>query len=163
ALARRELRLVVARATLLMSTHGYASAETERAFARAREVCESRTEDPQLYPVLRGLVSSPPVRAALREAHALRAPAVRRAAQRPEDIALRVQAHYGHGATLFHMGALDAAGIHLEAALRDYEPATHRSHVLLYGGYDPGVACSFWLAWTRAMQGDLEAAEALSR
>ena len=76
---------------------------------------------------------------------------------------LRVQAHYGHGATLFHMGAFDAARAHLEAALRDYDPATHRQHILVYGGYDPGVACSLWLAWTLALQGELDEAAARDR
>ena len=74
-----------------------------------------------------------------------------------------MQAHYGHGATLFHIGALDAARAHLEAALRDYDPATHRQHILVYGGYDPGVACSLWLAWTLALQGELDEAAARDR
>ena len=34
-------------------------------------------------------------------------------------------------------------------------------HTLVYGGYDPGVACSLWLAWTLALMGRLD--EAASR
>src|SRR6185369_16758512 len=70
---------------------------------------------------------------------------------------------YGHGATLFHLGAFDAARTHLEAALRDYDPATHRQHILVYGGYDPGVACLLWMAWTLALQGELDEAAAKAR
>ena len=44
------------------------------------------------------------------------------------DTALRVQAHYGHGATLFHQGDFTAAATHLEAARRDYDPAEHATH-----------------------------------
>ncbi|HVO23301.1 MAG TPA: AAA family ATPase [Candidatus Margulisiibacteriota bacterium] len=161
--ASRERGLVVARATLLMAIRGYAASETEQAFARARALCDSSPAGPALYPVLRGLLSYHHVRAQLGEAHALGEQLLRHAAERQDDGALRVQAHYGHGATLFHMGAFDAARAHLEAALRDYDPAMHRQHVLVYGGYDPGVACSLWLAWTRALQGELREAEAHSR
>lgn len=156
--ARRELGLVVARATLLMAIRGYAAPETEQAFARARVLCDALPASPQLYPVLRGLLSYRHVRADLDEAHALGEQLLRHAAQRRNDTALRVQANYGHGATLFHMGAFDAARGHLEAALRDYDPATHGQHIVTYGGYDPGVACSLWLAWTLALQGELDEA-----
>ena len=161
--ARRELGLVVARATLLMAIRGYAAPESEQAFARARVLCDSLPADPQRYPVLRGLLSYHHVRAELGEAHALGEQLLRHAAHRPDDRELRVQAHYGHGATLFHMGAFDTARTHLEVALRDYDPATYRQHVLVYGGYDPGVACSLWLAWTLALQGELDEAAHHSR
>ena len=155
---RRELALVVARATLLMAIRGYAALETEAAFARAQSLCEAVPAGPQLYPVLRGLLSFHHVRAELHAAHILGERLLRHAAERRDDVVLRVQAHYGHGATLFHLGELDAARVHLEAALRDYDPATHRQHILIYGGYDPGVACSLWLAWTLTLQGELDAA-----
>jgi tetratricopeptide (TPR) repeat protein len=161
--ARRELGLVVARATLLMAIRGYAAPATEQAFARAHALCDSLPVGPQLYPVLRGLLSYHQVRAQLGEAHALGEQLLHHAAQWQDDCALRVQAHYGHGATLFHMGALDAARAHLETALREYEPATHRQHILVYGGYDPGVACSLWLAWTLTLQGALDEAATRER
>jgi tetratricopeptide (TPR) repeat protein len=161
--ARRELELVVARATLLMAIQGYAAPETERAFARARALCDALPASAQLYPVLRGLVSYHQVRAELGEASALGEQLLRHAAERPDDGVLRVQAHYAQGTTLFHVGTFDTARMHLEAALRDYDPATHREHILVYGGYDPGVACSQWLAWTLALQGELDEAAARNR
>jgi DNA-binding winged helix-turn-helix (wHTH) protein/tetratricopeptide (TPR) repeat protein len=161
--AGRELALVVARATLLMAIHGYAAPETEQAFGHARGLCAVLPVRPQLHPVLRGLVSYHHVRAELSEARAIGEQLLRHAAQQPEDVALRVQAHYGYGATLFHTGALAEAAAHLGAALHDYDPAAHRHHIQVYGGYDPGVACSLWLAWTRALQGELEQAAAYNR
>jgi DNA-binding winged helix-turn-helix (wHTH) protein/tetratricopeptide (TPR) repeat protein len=161
--ARREFGLVVAQATLLMALRGYAAPETEQAFARARALCDALPAGPQLYPVLRGLLSYHQVRAELGQAQALGEQLLRHAAERPDDSLLRVQAHYGHGATLFHVGALDGARTHFEVALRDYDPATHRQHVLVYGGWDPGVGSSHWLAWTLALQGELDEAAARDR
>ena len=157
----RELALVVASTTSLMAIRGYAAPETERAFARARALCDVLPASRARYPVLRGLVSYHHVRAALGDAHELGELLLRHAADRPDDCHLRVQADYGHGATLFHMGALEPARAHLETGLQDYDPATHRTHALVYGGYDPGVACSLWLAWTLALMGRLD--EAASR
>jgi tetratricopeptide (TPR) repeat protein len=146
-----------------MAIRGYASPETEQAFARARTLCDALPAEPALHPVLRGMVSYHQVRAEFDQALAVGDQLLRHAAERPDDRALRTQAHYGHGTTYFHLGAHEATREHLEAALREYDPAAHQWHVQLYGGYDPGVACSMWLAWTLAMQGELEAATARMR
>jgi hypothetical protein len=144
-----------ARATLLMAIRGYAAAETEHAFARARALCDALPAEPALHPVLRGMVSYHQVRAEFDQALAVgdaAPPPRRRPARRsraPRASALRT----GHDA--LPPGRARAAREHLEAALREYDPAAHQWHALLYGGYDPGVACAMWLAWTLAMQGEL--------
>ena len=160
--ARRELPLAVARATLLMAIEGYAAPATEQAFARARVLCDA-LPGPQRYPVLRGLLSYLQVRADFAQAQTLSAELLHLAERRPGDTLLVVQAHYGAGTTVFHCGALPEARTHLEAALRRYDPATHRRHVLTYGGYDPGVACGLWLAWTLILQGEIDEALAHMR
>jgi DNA-binding winged helix-turn-helix (wHTH) protein/predicted ATPase len=157
----RELELVVATATLRMAVRGFAAPETERAFARAGALCDALPPSAKVYPVLRGLVSYHHVRGELAQARTLGERLLRHAAADSADRALRVQAHYGHGATLFHMAALDGAAAHLESALRDYTPDAHAMHIRVYGGYDPGVASSLWLAWTLGLMGRLE--EAASR
>jgi tetratricopeptide (TPR) repeat protein len=141
-----------------MAIRGYSAPDTERSFARARVLCELLPASPQLYPVVRGLISYYHLRAALDEGLEAGERLLRHADEHPEDVKLRVQAHYGHGATLFHMGRLAEARVHLEAALRDYDPASHREHVTVYGGFDPGVGCGVWLAWTLMLQGELDEA-----
>ena len=154
----RALGLVITRATLLMATSGYAAADTVRDFARARALCAELSEGPDVYPVLRGLLSYHQVRGELADAVELGETLLRHAGQAPHDRALRVQAHYGHGTTLFHVGTLVESTAHLETALREADPAAHALHARVYGGYDPGVACGMWLAWSLALQGELEAA-----
>jgi tetratricopeptide (TPR) repeat protein len=157
----RELRLVMARANLSMAIHGYAAADTERDFERARALSCGDCEDAALAPVLRGLLSFHHVRGALDEARDLGERLLRLAERNSSDEALRLQAHYGNGATLFHQGALAEAEIHLKAALALYRPENHAVHARSYGGYDPGVGASMWLAWTLALRGRLR--EALDR
>jgi hypothetical protein len=84
---------------------------------------------------LRGLLSYRQVRAELAAAADLGALLLRHAESSGADPALRVQAHYGHGVTLYHLGKLDAARAHLEQALAAYDPATHGEHMRVYGGY----------------------------
>jgi DNA-binding winged helix-turn-helix (wHTH) protein/tetratricopeptide (TPR) repeat protein len=153
--AERELDLVLARANLLMTTRGYAAPETERDFARARALCDGSPGSPRVVPVLRGLLSYRQVRAELTAARDLGELLLDRAAA---DREARVQAHYGHGATLFHMGELEAARAHFEHALAEYDPAMHGEHMRVYGGYDPAVACAMWLGWTLAPLGRLDEA-----
>lgn len=159
----RELRLVVTRATLHMATRGYAADETVRDYARARELCGELRDATEVFPVVRGLLSYHHVRGDLPVAHELGEELLGHAARHPDDRCLVVQAHYGHGATLFHEGALSASAEHLQRARGDYDPSQHATHARVYGGYDPGVACALWLAWTRAMQGELADAAALDR
>jgi hypothetical protein len=137
---RRELELVVMRATLHMATRGYAA--PRRCATRPRPGAVRRAAGESGYhPVLRGLLSYHHVRAELADAHELGEELLRHAHANAADTALRVQAHYGHGATLFHQGDFTAAATQFEAARRDYDPAEHATHARLYGGYDPGVAC----------------------
>ncbi|MDX2171007.1 MAG: AAA family ATPase, partial [Deltaproteobacteria bacterium] len=161
--ARRELDLAATRATLLMASQGYAAPETERAFARAHALCAAQPPGPQHAPVLRGLVSFHQVRAELATARELGLQLLAHAKEHKPDHLLRVQAHYGQGTTLFHLGVLPGAQAHLETALRAYDAAAHAQHIRVYGGYDPGVACSFWLAWTLTLRGELDAAAQLER
>ena len=52
---QQELRLLITLGPALMMTKGFAAPEAERAYARARELCQRGGETPQLFSVLRGL------------------------------------------------------------------------------------------------------------
>ena len=52
---QQELTLQLALGAPLMATKGYAAPEVEKAYTRARELCQQVGETPQLFPVLRGL------------------------------------------------------------------------------------------------------------
>jgi tetratricopeptide (TPR) repeat protein len=147
-----ELELLVKLATPLMSTRGYAASEVERVFERAHVLSRQVTGGPHRFPLLRGLVSFYQVRAQHPRAREVGEELLALCAQSGDRVA-RTQAHYGHGVTLYDLVELDASQSHLEQALALYEPETHATHVSVYGGYDPGVACRCWLAWVQWLRG----------
>jgi predicted ATPase len=101
------------------------------------------------------------VRGELAVAHELGEELLAHARVAVDDLHLHVQAHYGQGATLFHEGDLTGGAALLQIARAAYDPAQHATHASVYGGYDPGVACALWLAWTLALQGHLQEAATL--
>ena len=50
--ARQELGLQITLGPALLATKGLAAPEVERAYTRARELCQQVGETPQLFPVL---------------------------------------------------------------------------------------------------------------
>lgn len=148
----RELEVLVKLATPLMSTHGYAASEVERVFLRAHALLRQVEPGPPLFPLLRGMASFYQVRAQHEAAHSVGEELLILCKGSDDPVAL-VQAHYGHGVTLYNGGYLEPARPYLEEGLRLYDPETHPIHVSVYGGYDPGVGCTAWLAWVHYAQG----------
>ena len=122
-----------------MATKGYAAPEVEKAYTRARELCQQVGETPQLFPVLCGLWMFYIVRAELQTAREL-AEQLLRLAQSVQDPPLLLEAHVALGNTLYYLGELASARAHLEQAIALYDPQQHHSHAFLYG-QDPGVPC----------------------
>jgi predicted ATPase len=83
-----------------------------------------------------------------------------RLAQRVDDPALAVVAHYALGATWLYLGALPAARLHLEEASARYRPDQRRAPVFRMG-VDPGVASQGFAAMTLWLLGCPE--QALAR
>jgi predicted ATPase len=143
---QRELLLQMALGPALTVVKGYAAPETERAYIRARELCERLGDPPELFRALYGLWLVYLLRGELRTAYQLAEQFLRRA-QSAHDPALPVYGHYALGDTWFWMGEFLLATEHFEMALSLYVPERHRSLVFLYGGIDPGVACGTYAAF----------------
>ncbi len=141
---RQELALQIALGTPLVATKGYAAPEVEKAYTRARELCQQIGETSQLFPVLRGLWAFYYIRAELMTACELGEQCLT-LAQRTQDLALLAEAHYTLGATALYLGEVISARGHAEQGIALYDLQQHRSHAFLYG-HDPGVACLSYAA-----------------
>jgi DNA-binding SARP family transcriptional activator len=143
---RQELEFQITLGNVLVATKGYAAPEVGKTFTRARELCQSIEETPQLFPVLHGLHRFYLVRNELPTAREL-GEQLLNLAQSQQDPTLLVAAHRTLGGTLYFMGEFTAAQVHFEQGLTFYNPQHHRSYVLLYG-QDEGVACLSYAVWT---------------
>jgi predicted ATPase len=149
--ARQELDLQTTLGPVLMAVKGFASLDVERAYVRARELCQQLGETSQLFPVLYGLWRFYMLRSELQTAHEL-GEQLFSMAQRVQDPALLLEAHRVLGTTMFWLGEIDLARTHSEQGVALYDPYQHRSHAFVYG-QDPGVACRCFVAMAIWMLG----------
>jgi predicted ATPase/DNA-binding winged helix-turn-helix (wHTH) protein len=134
---QHELTLQIALGVPLIATKGPAAPEVERAYTRARALCQQVGETPQLFPVLRGLCVFYLNRGELRTAHEL-AKQLLQVAQRVQDSALLLEAHHWLGATLLFRGDFTAAQEHFEQSLALYNAQSHHALAFL-SKFDPRV------------------------
>jgi len=138
--------LHIALGAALQMAKGLGAPEVEHAYTQAHTLCQQVGETPELVPVLLGLWRFYVVRAQLHTAREI-GETLLRLAQRADDPALAVIAHYALGATWFYLGALPAARLHLEEGITRYTPDQRRAPVFRIG-HDPGVACRAFAAMT---------------
>ncbi|MBI3246237.1 MAG: AAA family ATPase, partial [Deltaproteobacteria bacterium] len=139
-LIQQELVFQTTLGPVLMAAKGYAAPEVERAYARARELCQQIGETPQLCPVLWGLWLFHVGGGELQTAREL-GEQLFGLAQIVQDSALLLEAHHALWTTSFWLGELAPARAHLEQGIALYDPQQHRSLAFLYGGHDPGGCC----------------------
>ena len=149
--ARQELDLQTTLGPVLMAVKGFASPDTERAYARARELCQQVGETPRLFPALHGLWRFYMNRAELQTTREL-GEQLLSLAQRVQDPALLLESHWVLGQTMFWLGEIAPARVHLEQGVALYDPQQHRSHAFVYG-QDPCVACQSFAAMSIWMLG----------
>jgi predicted ATPase len=130
---------------VLMGVKGFASPDTERAYARARELCQQVGETPQLFPALYGLFRFHMVRAELQTTREL-AEQLFGMARRAQDPALLLEANRVMGQTMFWLGENAQSRAHFEQGVSLYDPVKHHSHAFVYG-QDPGITCRSFAAW----------------
>jgi predicted ATPase len=137
--ARRELPLQVTLGMQIQVAQGYAVPEAERAYARARALCEQVPEAPPLFPVLRGLWAFHLVRSELGKAREL-AGRLFSLAQEAQDPAQVLQGRQALAVTSFFLGEPAATREHMEHGVALYDPKQHSGQTYIYG-QDPGVIC----------------------
>ena len=154
--ARREqeLGLQVTLGSALLALKGHAAAEVERAYARARELCEQVDDSPRLLQILRALGRFYVVRGSLDAAGSV-GQRLRRMAESTADTATSLAAHEMLGDVSFYRGELEAALTHLDHAIALHAPATHprRASSTFRPVLDSGVSCTAHAAWTLWMLG----------
>jgi class 3 adenylate cyclase/predicted ATPase len=156
---QQALTLWIALGAPLMVTKGQAAPEVEHVYSQARTLCQQVGEPPELVPVLFGLWRFYLARPQLHTAREL-GDTLLRLAQRVNDPALAVIAHYALGTTWLWLGVLPAARLHLEEAIACYTPDQRRAPVFRIG-QDLGVGCRAHAARTLWLLGYPE--QALAR
>ena len=137
--ASQELALQTTLGSALMATKGYAAPEVERAYARARELCQQVEDTPDLFRVLMGLHIFYRQRAELHTSHEVGTQLLT-LAESAQDPQFLLVARQALGTTLYFLGEFVEARAHLEQGVALCDSRRHRSRAILYG-QDPGVIC----------------------
>jgi tetratricopeptide (TPR) repeat protein len=128
--ARQELSLQTALGAPLIAAKGYAAAEVEQAYTRARELCQQFGEAPQIVRVLFGLWSFYVTRGQHQVARGL-GEQLLNLGQRVQDPNLRMAAYHAPGETAFWLGEFARAHEYLEEEIAQYDPRKkHASYVV---------------------------------
>jgi TOMM system kinase/cyclase fusion protein len=141
--ARQEILLQATLGAAYTAAKGYAAPDVERAYTRARVLCQQTGDTRQLFPVLVGLWNFYFVRGESRTACAL-GEQLLTLAESANDPVRRLRAHAALGEILFHIGQLLPARTHLEQGIALYAPQQRRSHAV----QTPTIACLAYAAWT---------------
>ena len=115
----RELALLLGVGPVLIATNGWASPETERAYGRARQLCERDADSSEAFQALFGLWVNHLVRSEFRTAYELAENLLKRALS-INDSTLLMFAHQALGDTSYSMGELLRAREHLEILISRY-------------------------------------------
>jgi adenylate cyclase len=116
--------------TALSALQGYASAEVEKTYARAQELCEEIGATPQHFWVLWGLWAFHLVRAEHDQAVTFGLMMMELGVNE-DDLSLQLEAHFALGLSFFFMGNLEPARENLEQAVAIYDPEKHHKNAYL--------------------------------
>jgi class 3 adenylate cyclase/predicted ATPase len=141
---RHELDLQLALGSVLMATKGFTAVETDRAYARAHELCSQTGTTPQLFPALFGRFVVHIQRAELNAAYEV-ARELLRLAEEQCDVAAQVTACRAAGAVLFQLGDLVESRANLERGVALYDAQRDRTTGSTYG-IDSRVVSLHWLS-----------------
>ena len=156
---RKELLLQANLGTALGSSMGYTPPEVGQAFERARELSERVDDAPSKFLILSGLWVYYVMRADYINSRQLGAQilALGHEADQPATLVL---GHQCVSCTAFFTGDLEQALRHAKAGCDAYQNSGALSLGLLFG-FDPGVCCFEWGAWSLLIMGYPDQAERL--
>jgi len=144
--AQQELALQL---SLRMDWMGFAAPEVQKAFVRARELCQQTGKTSQLRRIQGLLATMHYVRAEHQRARELAEEALS-LAQRAKDPLHVALGHRHLGCILFRLGEYTTARAHLEQMISFYEPQQHHRSLVFLRGSDAGTsalaydACCLW-------------------
>jgi serine/threonine protein kinase len=159
--ATQEFALRMTLGLQLQLTEGFAAPEVEMVYTLAREVREQHPAVGSLFPIVWGLWLFHKARSDLHRAQQMAAELLTLAEQ-GDDPALVLQARQANTIVALCVGEPTAARLHMEAAVRLYDPARHRNLTFQFG-QDPGVACLAFGAVALWLLGESHEAEVRSR
>jgi class 3 adenylate cyclase/predicted ATPase len=141
--AKRELALQLTLGSAFMVLKGWAAAEVERVYTRARALCEQVGQAPQLLRALNGLLAFHLVRADLQTARELGEQYFRvaQSVQHPQAL---LRAYHQLGETIFYLGEFAPALAHFAQGMALSTSQPRHRHPLSVT--DPGLACFAWAA-----------------
>lgn len=144
---RLELDLCLLVGPALMANRGYTAPQVLEIYSTAHKLCQIVGTVSQQLQTLWGLRAyyhvSGSYRRSLQFVHEFMA-----IVQNSQTAHLLVEAHRNLGTAFFHLGQLEEAASHLEAAVALYDQAQHHELMYLYG-QDPGVSAYSFLALTQ--------------
>ncbi len=146
-----ELGLQTSLGTTRIATHGYASPEVEKAFGRAREVCQEMDNPVEVIPALFGLCMYSMVHGEIDKA-SVEEERLLSLVQQAADIGYELATHFLLGATTLYQGNLERSRWHLERVIALHDPVRDRERAFEQG-HDPAVVSHVYLSWVLWFQG----------
>jgi class 3 adenylate cyclase/predicted ATPase len=136
---RQELALQLALGPMLLSTRGYADAESSDPYRRAAELAARLGDDRARFAATWGLWITTHGGGRDDEERLRYLGELEQIADRVGDPELSLQAHHSAWATWIWCGEFVRSQQQVQQGFALYDPEKHRHHALLYGGHDPGV------------------------
>jgi predicted ATPase/DNA-binding XRE family transcriptional regulator len=145
---RQELRLQLLLGASLRFMKGWAAAEVEPPYLRARALCQQLGETSQLISVLWGLNGFYIVRGRLQEAHNLGRECIRLAQEQADPVPYIGASQFMLAAPLHHLGNLTSARSHLEQGISLLDGLQRHHMPGFLSGLHGNILCRSFVAHT---------------
>jgi class 3 adenylate cyclase/tetratricopeptide (TPR) repeat protein len=152
---RLELQLQESFVSASIAAHGFGSAQTTDALARALELCERSGDHLRTISVLNGMVGVHMMRGEFEKSLSVSQSLLERAETRSDATAL-LMSHRVLGMSLFTLGRIEEARAHLAKSIALYDPARHAPLALIYS-HDFRATAEAYLGLATVVAGHVEA------